>query len=165
MICIKINIIVGEPHLKLLRNVITLRALPSSSLIAVSNGGVDSLIPVLGRLEDQSEGSILRVDKGLDSITVGNELYLVQQPLDVRHRVAAHLALQLDGRSLHGLGRPEEGSELRLLHRLADRHGARGLGLADLVDALGREGSCVRHLALLDHQGGAAAGVLGDKNT
>ena len=60
---------------------------------------------------------------------------------------------------------PEQGGELGFLHGLGDGHGAGGLGLADLVDALGRECSGIRHLALLDDEGSTATGVLGNKDT
>ncbi len=60
---------------------------------------------------------------------------------------------------------PEQGGKLGFLHGLGDGDGARGLGLTDLVDALGGERSGIRHLALLDDEGGAAAGILGNENT
>ena len=60
---------------------------------------------------------------------------------------------------------PEQGGELGLLHGLGNSDSAGGLGLTDLVDSLGRECSGVGHLALLDDEGSAAAGVLGNKDT
>jgi len=80
--------------------------IPSGSFITEGNGGVHALVIVLGGLEDEAEGSVLGIDKSLDPVAVGDELLLVEQPLDVWHGVAAHFALQFDGGPFDSLGRP-----------------------------------------------------------
>jgi hypothetical protein len=47
---------------------------PGGSLVAVGDGGVDALVGVVGRLEDEAEGAVLGVDERLDALPVGNEL-------------------------------------------------------------------------------------------
>ncbi len=82
----------------------------------------------------------------------------------IKHvRTCLH-TLQLDGRALDGLGRPEEAGELGLLHWLRDGHGATGFSVADVVDALGAVDTRVGHGALLDHEVAAAARVLADQH-
>ena len=80
--------------------------IPCSAFITEGDGRVNSLVIVLCGLEDEAEGSVLGVDKGLDPVAIGDELLLVEQPLDAGHGVAAHLALQFDGRAFDSLGRP-----------------------------------------------------------
>ena len=78
---------------------------PCCTLVTVGDGRVDALVGVLRRLEDEAEGSVVGIDKSLNALAVGDELLLVEQPLDVGHRVSGHLTLELDRRAFDGLGR------------------------------------------------------------
>lgn len=90
-----------------------------------------TLISRLGGFKDEAKGTVV-IDKGLDPGTIRNELLVVLEPLDLWDRVSDHFALQLGGGALHGLGGPQQGAELGLLHGLGHGHLAGGGSLTHL---------------------------------